>query len=59
MAGGVQQGEGHVLQGEYRLLGEDGDAPLPLLGVGVQKGVGVVHPAQAAQGAAPVEEGFR
>ena len=56
MAGGVQQGDGHGLQGEHRLFGEDGDAPLPLLGVGVQKGVPVVHPAQAAQLAAGVQK---
>ena len=46
MPRGVQQGEDGVPPGELRLLGEDGDAPLPLLGVGVQKGVPVVHPAQ-------------
>ena len=56
VAGGVQQGDGHGLQGEHRLFGEDGDAPLPLLGVGVQKGVPVVHPAQAAQLAAGVQK---
>ena len=49
MSRGVQQGDGHGLQGEHRLLREDGDAPLPLLGVSVQKGVPVVHPAQTAQ----------
>ena len=49
MSRGVQQGDGHGLQGEHRLLGEDGDAPLPLLGVRIQKGVPVVHPAHAAQ----------
>ena len=56
MARGVQQGDGQVPQGELRLLGEDGDAPLPLHLVGVQKGVPVVHPAQAADGPAPVQQ---
>ena len=56
VAGGVQQRyrkAGHLQQG---LLGEDGDAPGPLLGVCVQKGVAVVHAAQAAQGPATVQK---
>ncbi len=48
MPRGVQQGNGGVLPGQLRLLGKDGDAPLPLLSVGVQKGVPMVHPAQPA-----------
>ena len=49
MARGVQQGDGEVPQGQDGLLGEDGDTPLPLLGIGIQKGVLVVYPAQGAQ----------
>ena len=56
MARRVQQGDLRVRQGKHRLLGEDGDAPLPLHGVRVQKGVLVVHPAQAPQGAALVQQ---
>ena len=41
---------------QHRLLGEDGDAPLPLHGVRVQKGIPVVHPSQAPQGAALIEQ---
>ena len=56
MARGVQQGDGEVPQGQNGLLGEDGDAPLPLLGIGIQKGVLVVHPAQGAQLSAAKEK---
>ena len=56
MARGVQQGHIHGGQGELRLLGEDGNAPLPLHGVCIQKGVPVVHPAQLPQGAAAVQQ---
>ena len=58
VARGVHQGELQVLQREHRLLGKDGDAPLPLQGLGVQKGIGVVHPPQLPQGAAGIEEGL-
>ena len=56
MARGIQQGDLRVLEREHRLLGEDGDAPLPLHGIRVQKGVLVVHPAQLPQGPAPVQQ---
>ena len=56
VAGGVQQGELRPLQGENGLLGEDGDPPLPLHGVGVQKGVLVIHPPQLFQPPAGVEQ---
>ena len=56
VAGGVQQGDLQMLQREHRLLGEDGDAPLLLHRVGVQKGVPVVHPAQLFQFSAGVEQ---
>ena len=56
MSRGVQQGDLHILQGQHRLLGKDGDAPLPFQSVGVQKGVGMVHPPQPPQRPAPVEQ---
>ena len=56
MAGGVQQGDLHFGQAEHRLLGKDGDAPLPLHGIGIQKGVLMVHPAQLFQAAAPIQQ---
>ena len=58
VARGVQQGQLGLGQGEHRLLGEDGDAPGPLQGVCVQKGVLVVHPAQLPQGPGLVEHGL-
>ena len=59
VARGVQQRHLHRGQGKDRLLGEDGDAPLPLQGVGIQEGVLMVHPAQLTQGAAEVEHPLR
>ena len=58
MAGGVQQGDFQLPRLEHRLLGEDGNAPLPLQLVGVQEGVLVIHPAQAADLAGGVEKGL-
>ena len=51
VARGVQQRQLHIPKRQHRLLGKDGDAPLPLHSVRVQKGIPVVHPAQPAQGA--------
>ena len=56
VAGGVQQRHRQAGHFQQRLLGKDGDAPGPLLGVRVQKGVAVVHAAQAAQGPAAVQK---
>ena len=58
VARGIQQGDIQAVQVKLRLLREDGDAPLPLHGVGIQEGVPVVHPAQAADGPAPVQQGL-
>ena len=59
MARGVQQGHLHGGQGEDRLLGEDGNAPLPLQGVGIQKSVLMVYPAQFAYRSTDVEHPLR
>lgn len=59
MARCVQQGQVQTVQRQAGLFGENGDAPLPLLGVGVQKGVPVVHPSQAAQLSALIEQRLR
>ena len=59
MARSVQQGQVQAVQRQTGLLGENGDAPLPLLGVGVQESVPVVHPPQAAQLAALIEQRLR
>ena len=59
MSGGVQQRDPDVPQGKGGLLGEYGDPPLPLQGVGVQKGVPVVYAAQGADGAGGIEQRFR
>ena len=58
MAGGVQQRHTGLPQFQHRLLGKDGNAPLPLHGVGVQKGVLMVHPPQTADGSGPVQQGL-
>ena len=58
MARGIQQRQLPLRQGQHRLLGEDGDPPLPLQGVSIQKGVPVVHPPQLADGPGEVEHSF-
>ena len=58
MAGGVQKGDLPAGQRKHRLLGEDRDPPLPLHGIRVQEGVGMVHAAKAAGGAGAVEQRF-
>ena len=55
MARGVQQRGLLLLQGEHRLLGVDGDAPLPLQLVRIQEGVPVVHPAQGPDAAGLIQ----
>ena len=55
----IQKGDGGLPQRQDGLLGKDGDAPLPLDGVGVQKSVLVVHPAQTTERPTPVEQAFR
>ena len=59
MTRGIQNLKLHIIYGQAGLLGKDGDPPLPLQAVGIQKGVPVIHPAQLAQLAAPVEHGLR
>ena len=59
VARGIQQGDFHPLPGQHGLLGKNGDAPFPLLGVGIQKRVPVIHPAQLAQLARGVQHGLR
>ena len=58
VTGGVQQGDDLGGQGEDGLFGEDGDAPLPLQGEGVQKGGAVIHPPHLFDAAAQVEQPF-
>ena len=55
---GVHQGQLQVPPAQDGLFGIDGDAPLPLQLLGVQKGVPVVHPAQAADVARQIEHGL-
>lgn len=52
----VQQGELRPVHREHRLLGKDSNAPGALHGVGVQKGVLVIHPPQLFQAPAGVEQ---
>ena len=56
VAGGVQQIVSIFAQLHHRLVGEHGDAPLPLHGMQVEEGVAVIHAAQAADCAAAVED---
>ena len=53
---GVQQGQLQRRGADHRLLGKHGDAPGPLDGIGIQKGVPVIHPAHFSDGAARVEQ---
>ena len=59
MARGVQQGQLPAAPLHMGLGGEDRDAPLPLQGVVVHGRVAVIHPPQAPQQAAAVEDGLR
>ena len=52
MAGRVQKGDACAAHRKHGLLCKNGDAALALQGLCVQKGIAVVHPAQAAQAAA-------
>ena len=54
----VHQGDGPVLGFQKGLLGEDGNTPGALQGVGVQIGIRVVHSAQGAFCAAYIQYGF-
>ena len=56
MAGGVHQRQLRFRQLQPGQLGENGDAPLPLQRIVVQKGVLVIYPAQTADAAARVEQ---
>ena len=58
VARGVQQGEFAAPPVQPRLLGEDGNSPLPLLLVGVQEGVPVIHPPQPPHRAGQVQHGL-
>ena len=58
MARGVHQGHVSGFRLQKGLLGENGNAPGPFQGVGVQKGVSVVHPSQGPPGAGGIEQGL-
>ena len=59
MARCVQQGDVGIARCEQGLFGKNGDATRFFQRVGVQKGVLVIHPAQAAGHTGAVEHGFR
>ena len=50
----IQQRNAGTLRFQQRLLGEDGDASLPLKGIGIQKCVLVIHTPQFAQSTADI-----
>ena len=58
MPRGVQQRQLQLPQGQPGLLGEDGDAPLPLLRIGIRHRVLVVHPSHPPGLAGNVEQGL-
>ena len=58
MARGIQKGQLQLVRPEPGLLGEDGDAPLPLQGMGIQKGIPMVHPAQLPEHAGAKQQRF-
>ena len=58
MPRGVQQCDFQMLGGKQRLLGENGDTPLPFQNVGIQIGVSVIYPAQRPAAAAAIKECF-
>ena len=59
MPRGIHQDDLPVVGFQTGLLGENGDAPLPLQIVAVQVGVSVIHPPQSPQLAAAIQKGFR
>ena len=58
MTRGIHQGNIQIRGGKQRLLGKNGDSPLPFQGVGIQKRVPVVYPTQSAAGTAAIEQRF-
>ena len=59
MARCVKECNLRLIQLQHGLFGKDGDATRFFQRVGVQKGVLVIHPAQAAGHTGAVEHGFR
>ena len=58
VTGRIEQRHGAVFPREPRLLGKDRDAALPLLRIGVEKGVGVINSAEPPQLAGGIEHRF-
>ena len=55
----IQQRDIHPLPLHLRLFGKDGNAPVTLLHVGVQKGISVIHPPQPADLPACIQNTLR
>ena len=55
----IHQLDLRILPCHPRLLGKDGDPPLPFQGLRIQKCILMVHTAQTPQGAAAVEQRLR
>ena len=56
MAGGVHQNDFPMLRLQTGLLGKNGNPPGPFQGVGIQKGVPMIHPAQGTPGPRPIKQ---
>ena len=59
MAGGIQQADLQLFIPQNGHLGKDGNAPGTFQLVGIQQGIPVIHPPQAAQFPKPVEQPLR
>ena len=59
MARGVQQGNLHAGPLHHCLFGKNGNTPFPFHGVGIQKGILVIHPSQGFNGSRTVQKPFR
>ena len=58
VARGIQEGQAPLPQRQDRLLGEDGDAALPLQSMGIEEAVAVIDPSQLFQFSREVQHGL-
>nr|AEW47933.1 hypothetical elongation factor G [uncultured microorganism] len=58
VAGRVQQGQVRMIPGQAGFLGKDCNAPVLFHGIGIQKGIPVVHPPLPPDGAGEKQHGF-
>ena len=56
VTGRIHQGDVQMLRGKPCLLGENGNAPFPFQGVGVQEGIPVIYPPQCSSGTGSIQK---